>query len=155
MARINGISLKSVKFIKLDEKKRHYGFTAGLYVDNKKVAVCSCLEINKTPTIEWCKDICIDDKVDKYISNYNKDISVFSKIDILLNDLLELSDFEKEYKSMIKKGANVLIAFNSAKKGDCIVGFETWNDDIETRFKNKYKPTEYKVFKSLDDFIIE
>lgn len=155
MASIYGISLKSIKFIKLNSDKETYGFTANLYVDNKKVALCSCLEHAKAPTIDWVKDIDLSDRLNKYVTIYKNDNFGFTDIDTLINHLLELNDIEKEFKSAIKKGAKALISFYSSRRGRCIVGFTQWNDVIEEKFKAKYNPKEFKVYTSLDDFILQ
>ena len=45
MASIKGISLKSIKFIKL--KDDYYGFTANIYLNNKKIGSCENLKFGQ------------------------------------------------------------------------------------------------------------
>ena len=65
-----------------------------------------------------------------------------------------MSDIEKEFKKNIKKDISVTISLSSKRRGNLLIGYKEWNDDIETKFLKKYKPIKYTIYKNEKDFLI-
>lgn len=160
MASINGIALKAVKSFQTMDG---VGFTSNVYIGNKKIGTAGDggyggeveLYIDREHREDYSK------RVKEY---YEKNPAEFNGETWFINELYELWETEKTFKSNSKKGFPILIAMSYHKrnagideifdgggyKPDSMVGVQTEKSVKEQIVKNK--PVEYKIYRAAADF---
>lgn len=171
MAKIMGLQLKGLKYFQGMEGT---GFNANLYLNNKKVAFCMDEGCGGEMSIQWLdfKDTSSRESAYKianeYYEKYPKSLFYTSdegKLVEVIEELISLSEVEKWYKKQVKAGFKIVVDIRYNKrtstldecdftKNDIQVCYVGWNSKTEENMKEKYKPVEYTVYKSLDDFNI-
>ena len=165
MASIKGIELKSIKY---GNDKKEYFFQASIYLNNKKAGILYLLNNKNEIDYNWKNDEFYNKCLllsEKYIIENPIKISSLNSIDILINDLLELNELEKEFKRVSKKGAKVLAFLKYNKrdtleddydisKEDLLLSFNEWNENIEKKVIKNYNPLEIKLYKDISEFVV-
>lgn len=166
MASIRGVELKSIKY---GADKDDFFAEASIYINRKKAGKVSLSKnINKL-TYNWEKNIYKSDFEnisEFYVLDYPNNIKSLKNTEILLNDLLELNEIEKEFKRVTKKGATTLALLTYNNRGtleeeydlineDLLLSFNDWNNSIKKNLIKNYNPKEIKLYNNLNDFIIE
>lgn len=166
MASIKGIELKSIKYG--NEKAEHL-FKANIYLKNKKIGEVQLLNNENNLIYNWKNEEAYKEFLliaKEYEIENPINIKILNDEDILINDLLELNELEKEFKRVFKKGAKLIafLKYNNKNtnmneynviKEDIILGLSEWNNDIERKIIANHNPLEIKLYSSMEDFIIK
>lgn len=159
MASIKKITLKSLKFF---EGRNGQGYNANIYFNNKNIGSCQNLADGSGDIRIYIEDNEVKYKINKIIEDFSKQYITFSDYSTIIENffacLVELIEIEKLYKKG-KRFAICQDVFADCELDnyfDKVISF----DDIklaECSLK-KYQEKGYKnlkLYKSLDDFIIE
>jgi|GEM_PF-4794825 len=159
MAKIKGIQLKAVNYFRGHDG---YGVSANLYLDNKKIGEILDdgwgggfqIHIEQKEKEEILKE-----RVKRY---FDENPSEFPEVEIFLDDLLNLSNLEKDWKKMVKDGLPILVDMHFRKIGTVPVGatkkpvcMGVNNEATLQKVLLEYKPVDHRVYRSEKDFIIE
>ena len=163
MGKIYNCELKGIKTLKNE------GFIGNLYYKNKKIINYIDNNDGSFPKIEFIKNDLKDDFISVVKDFYNKypkemiDTKEEYLIVEFVEELYRLKELENIFKKLNKKEETVLILLKFSKRTDCITNYEKediclsstlWNDEFKDKLLEKYKPIEYIVYKSLEDFDI-
>lgn len=163
MASIKGYSLKAIKTFLGQEG---YGFSANIYLNKKKIGFVydnadgGQLSINIDNALYGD----FETAVKKY---YVEHPATFEGEDMFIEELFALTEQEKDYKKMVKKGYPVFMVvsyekrnarpdelFGRGLKPDRSMGIRSL-DDVEDVKQDFPDAVEFHVYKSLEDFNIE
>lgn len=162
MAAIKGVQLKSVKTF---ESRNGYGFSANLYINNKKVGVVGDEGRGGETDISIIKK---EDRETFYqiVQQYYQENPADSNASYdFVEELLGLSEMEKIFKNNLKKGFTALVDLRYTKrqgedlsaiteiKVDEVVGLRNISH-LNTVLEGD-KPVEYTVYQDLNDFILQ
>lgn len=166
MAKIYNFELKGVKSINED------GFSANLYFNNKKIGSYIDNNDETLPTIKFEQKLSqenISQLLNEIKSFYEKNPKeMISNTDEYLiiefvEELYRLRELETIFKKLNKKEHTSLIELRFSKRASYISDYQRediclsttrLDEEFETKLFEKYKPAEYTVYKSLDDFNI-
>lgn len=172
MANIRGIQLKSVKTLLMSDG---YAITANVYLNNKKAGDIEDEGNGGEMMVRIDKSY--DKSITDIVSNYYKECPKhfidpnkgdYGQLLEFVEEVLELHETEKTFKSNTKKGYPITLVLSTHKreenpfgkgmkyKSPIMVGVKTWDDKMEKYIKEQYK--DYSIitpYKSLDDFIIK
>lgn len=162
MASINGVQLKAIKHF---ETTRGVGFTASIYIDNKKVGIASDEGRGGMVDTHFVKHENAALFSERAKAYYESNPSVMESNEQFIEELLHFAEEELTFKKNEKKGFPILIVMNFHKR----------TDSLESLFANGYKepklisvkddstlseqlmqlkPVEHKVYRSVADFVI-
>lgn len=165
MASIKGIELKAIKY---GNENKDYFFQASIYLNNKRAGIVTLLNNSKNLIYEWKDDESYNECLDiskQYIKENPIGVKFLSNIEVLINDLLELNEIEKEFKRVSKKGSTILalLKFNkrdtldtdyNLEKEDMLLSFSKWTNSIEKKVIKNYNPLEIILYKDISEFDI-
>lgn len=166
MAKIYEFELKGIK------KTENDGLVGSLYYQNKKVAIYTDNNNGEIPTLQFESKLKEDEieiiinEIRSYYTAYPKEL-ISNETKYLLIDFIEelyrLKELETIFKKTNKKEENVLIELRFSKREKYISDYQSedicltttlWNDEFKTNLLEKYKPAEYTIYSTLDDFNI-
>lgn len=162
MATIKGIGFKALKSFQTGDG---VGFSANLYMDNKKVGFAQDQGCGGEVEFHILKP---EDRAEysKRVQEYYKEnpAEMDNEYDFI-NELYEITETEKQFKKNAKKGFPIIIQMSFHKRTDTIeqVFAGGYKPDIMVGVRDenvaqseieKQKPVEYKIFRTLEDFNI-
>lgn len=158
MAKIKGIEVKALKMFR---SRNGYGFEANIYLNNKKIGNAYDEGVGGEMTIRILPEYRED--FSTIVSDYyNENPSTFDGEDSFIEELIALKENENSFKKLIKKGFITCIELRYVKRTTPIneyklkpsnfIGLK--NNSIIPTILEKYKPVEYTVYSSLEDFNI-
>lgn len=174
MAKIKGIQLKAVKSF---ETMDGFAISANVYLNNKKVGEIID-EGNGGGMYGHFNGPKIEEElatiVKKFYEENPRYFIIKPKnnlgwiIEFIESELLELHDIEKEFKKNSKKGFGIMLFLSTHSRmedpfnngipyeGEQMVSVRVWDKKMEEMIKKDYPNFKnIRIFKSLEDFIIE
>ena len=166
MAKIYDFELKGVKPV------NEHGFIANLYYNNKKIGSYIDKNDEVFPTINFEEKLSKDNisqllnEIKFFYQKYPKEmISNTDEYLIIefIEELYRLRELETIFKKVNKKEDTLLIELRFSKrtsyisdyqKEDICISTTRWDEEFKTKLFEKYKPAEYTIYKSIDDFNI-
>ena len=160
MATIKGIGMKAVKTFKTWDG---VGFTANLYMDNKKIGIAQDEGHGGEVEFHILKPEHREEYSRRVKEYYEENPSSMNNEYDFINELYEAWETEKTFKSNTKKGFPITIQmsfhkrtdgveqmFEGGYKPDIMVGVR--NESIVQAQLDEHKPVEYKIFRTAEDF---
>lgn len=166
MAKIYDFELKGIK------KTEDDGFIGSLYYQNKKIGVYIDNNDGEIPKLEFESKLKNEDieiiinEIKSYYTNYPKELisdeTRYLFIEFI-EELYRLKELENIFKKTNKKEENVLIELRFSNREKYISEYQSedicltttlWNDEFKANLLEKYKPAEYTIYSTLDDFNI-
>lgn len=160
MAQIKEFQLKGVK---LFASRNGYGLSASIYLKNKKIG--EAYDAGNGGVM----DIMIEDPANRtkfsesVEAYYRENPSTLDGEGGFIDELAALKDVEGFFKKNVKKGypITIVLSFNKRKSDledisleeDKILGLSS--ESAIEMVLNQYNPVEHRVYRSLEDFIIE
>lgn len=164
MASIYEFELRGIKTL------NKIGFTANLYYNNKKI--CNYTDNNDglIPSIIFDKNFSQNDILNEiklfYRNNpkemiYNSDNYLIIEF---VEELYRLKELETIFKKLNKKEKTSLIELKFSKrisyiseyqKEDICISTTLLNEEFMSKLLEKYKPVEYTIYNSINDFNIK
>ena len=157
MATIKGVALKAIK---TNIGHDHAGFQANIYLKNKKIGEVTDDGWGGPLQIHFDKEKEAFYSIAKAYKQEQKE-KLLSDDELIIHNLLTLSDLEKEYKKAIKKGyESILFLDYRPSESDVPVPFPSEeiylipNEESANQVLQDKKPVQYKMYTNLNDFVI-
>lgn len=162
MASINGVQLKAIKHF---ETTRGVGFTANVYIDNKKAGIASDEGHGGMVDTRFESRELQETFLKRSKDYFEANPSVMDSPEDFIEELLQFAEAEQMFKKNTKKGFPILLVMNFYKRTDSLEsvfanGFKepqlvSVKDDSTLRVQLMEKnPVEHKVYRSVEDFKI-
>lgn len=163
MAKIKNIQLKAIKFF---NSGRGEGVTANLYIDNKKQGFIHDAGVGGMLEIDFLSREAREIFSDRVQAYYEENPASQNSEEDFIEELLQLAETEKVFKQSTKKGFPITIKFQYHKRTDSLEemfanGFKhaemvsVANEEVVAEQLEERQPVEYKVYRTLEDFIIQ
>lgn len=163
MASICGLNIKSYKEFKGEQG---IDFTFSLYLGEKRVAKCTKRLNESNIDISFLNKkniVIVENVISECYEKFNINVWNENRFDCVLEELLRLVFIEKFYIASNKKKTAVIVDVRCNNdipveaadvKKDFLIALKKWDEKEEQKLIKKYQPIQFKVYNSMESFIL-